>query len=206
MTVDERDVAAVLDCLRSGWLTMGPRIRELETLLAERLEVDEVVVVSSGTAAVQLACLAAGVQPGDRVGTGADISPWTPDAIRAAGGVPFALGGSGDAPQVAVNGDAATVIEDQGESLRRPGGDLSCHSMSGASPLSVGIGGYVATRDAERAALMRSLRSHAMTSGSWDRHRGHAESYDVVDIGFNYRLDEPRAALALARLARAHLS
>ena len=49
---------------------------------------------------------------------------------------------------------------------------------------------------------MRSLRSHAMTSATWDRHRGHAESYDVLDVGFNYRLDEPRAALALSRLPR----
>ena len=41
-----------------------------------------------------------------------------------------------------------------------------------------------------------------MTSGTWDRHRGHEDSYDVVDIGFNFRLDEPRAALGLSRLAR----
>ena len=41
-----------------------------------------------------------------------------------------------------------------------------------------------------------------MTSVTWDRHRGHADSYDVVDLGFNYRMDEPRAALALSRLPR----
>jgi dTDP-4-amino-4,6-dideoxygalactose transaminase len=40
-----------------------------------------------------------------------------------------------------------------------------------------------------------------MTSGTWDRHRGHEDSYDVVDVGFNFRLDEPRAALGLSRLA-----
>ena len=39
-----------------------------------------------------------------------------------------------------------------------------------------------------------------MTSGTWDRHRGHAASYDVVGLGFNYRMDEPRAALLSARL------
>ena len=47
---------------------------------------------------------------------------------------------------------------------------------------------------------MRSLRSHAMTSGTWDRHRGHAPGYDVVGVGYNYRMDEPRAALLTARL------
>ncbi len=63
-------------------------------------------------------------------------------------------------------------------------------------------------RDGERppmstcAARVRLLRSHAMTSSTWDRHRGHDPAYDVVDIGFNYRLDEPRAALGLSRLAR----
>jgi dTDP-4-amino-4,6-dideoxygalactose transaminase len=41
-----------------------------------------------------------------------------------------------------------------------------------------------------------------MTSSTWDRHRGHDPSYDVVDIGFNFRLDEPRAALGLSRLER----
>ena len=49
---------------------------------------------------------------------------------------------------------------------------------------------------------MRLLRSHALTSSTWDRHRGHDPAYDVVDVGFNYRLDEPRAALGLSRLGR----
>ena len=40
-----------------------------------------------------------------------------------------------------------------------------------------------------------------MTSVTWDRHRGHAETYDVTDLGFNYRIDEPRAAMAGAHLA-----
>jgi dTDP-4-amino-4,6-dideoxygalactose transaminase len=68
--------------------------------------------------------------------------------------------------------------------------------------LSVGEGGLVATDDDEIAARVRQLRSHAMTSTTWDRHRGHADSYDVLDIGFNYRMDELRAGLALARLSR----
>ena len=58
------------------------------------------------------------------------------------------------------------------------------------------------TADEELATTVRSLRSHAMTSGTWDRHPGHEDSYDVVDVGYNYRLDEPRAALGLARLPR----
>jgi dTDP-4-amino-4,6-dideoxygalactose transaminase len=68
--------------------------------------------------------------------------------------------------------------------------------------LAVGEGGMVVTDDDELAARMRLLRSHGMTTLTWDRHRGHASDYDVVAIGFNYRIDEPRAALARRRLAR----
>jgi dTDP-4-amino-4,6-dideoxygalactose transaminase len=68
--------------------------------------------------------------------------------------------------------------------------------------LAVGEGGAVVTDDDELAERMRLLRSHGMTTLTWDRHRGHASSYDVVALGFNYRIDEPRAALAGARLER----
>jgi dTDP-4-amino-4,6-dideoxygalactose transaminase len=68
--------------------------------------------------------------------------------------------------------------------------------------LAVGEGGMVVTDAPEIAARMRLLRSHGMTTLTWDRHRGHASGYDVVDLGFNYRLDEPRSALARRRLER----
>ena len=58
----------------------------------------------------------------------------------------------------------------------------------------------LATDDDGVAETVRSLRSHAMTTGTWDRHRGHQLSYDVVGLGYNYRLDEPRAALLISRL------
>jgi dTDP-4-amino-4,6-dideoxygalactose transaminase len=66
--------------------------------------------------------------------------------------------------------------------------------------LGCGEGGLLSTNDDGLAELARSLRSHAMTSGTWDRHRGHAAGYDVVGLGYNYRMDEPRAALLSARL------
>ena len=61
----------------------------------------------------------------------------------------------------------------------------------------------VVTDDDEIAAQVRLLRSHGMTSLTWDRHRGHASGYDVVELGFNYRIDEPRAAMASQRLSQA---
>jgi dTDP-4-amino-4,6-dideoxygalactose transaminase len=60
----------------------------------------------------------------------------------------------------------------------------------------------VTTADDERAERVRLLRSHALSSSTWDRHRGHDPAYDVIDVGYNYRLDEPRAALGLSRIAR----
>ena len=60
----------------------------------------------------------------------------------------------------------------------------------------------VVTDDDDLAARLRLLRSHGMTTLTWDRHRGHASTYDVVEVGFNYRLDEIRAALASVQLGR----
>jgi dTDP-4-amino-4,6-dideoxygalactose transaminase len=68
--------------------------------------------------------------------------------------------------------------------------------------LSCGEGGLLATDDDEVAALTRRLRSQGMTAGSWAKHTRASDSYDGVGLGFNYRLDEPRAALLLSRFAR----
>ena len=68
--------------------------------------------------------------------------------------------------------------------------------------LAVGEGGAIVTDDDDLDRRLRLLRSHGMTTLTWDRHRGHASGYDVVALGFNYRIDEPRAALAGARLER----
>ena len=68
--------------------------------------------------------------------------------------------------------------------------------------LAVGEGGLLATDDEKVAAYARSRRGHAMTSVTWDRHQGRRDHYDVIDLGFNYRIDEPRSALLLSRLAR----
>jgi dTDP-4-amino-4,6-dideoxygalactose transaminase len=81
-------------------------------------------------------------------------------------------------------------------------GAAAAFSFFSNKNLGIGEGGMVVTDDDEIAARIRLLRSHGMTTLSWDRHRGHATDYDVVALGFNYRIDEPRAALAERRLAR----
>jgi dTDP-4-amino-4,6-dideoxygalactose transaminase len=65
--------------------------------------------------------------------------------------------------------------------------------------LAVGEGGMVVVDDDEAAERIRLMRSHGMTTLTWDRHRGHASGYDVVMLGYNHRIDEPRAARAASR-------
>lgn len=79
-------------------------------------------------------------------------------------------------------------------------GDAGCFSFFSNKNLSTGEGGMVITDNPEIAERVRTLRSHGMTSLTWDRHKGHAYTYDVVDLGYNYRLDEIRSALGLVQL------
>ena len=68
--------------------------------------------------------------------------------------------------------------------------------------LGIGEGGALSTDDDEVARIARLLRSQAMTSGTMDRHGGQVATYDVTALGYNYRMDEPRAALLLSRFGR----
>jgi dTDP-4-amino-4,6-dideoxygalactose transaminase len=81
-------------------------------------------------------------------------------------------------------------------------GAIGCFSFFSNKNLPVGEGGMMVTDDDDLRERLRLLRSHGMTTLTWDRHRGHAHSYDVVTHGFNYRLDEIRAALGLVQLSR----
>ncbi|MEI7761119.1 MAG: DegT/DnrJ/EryC1/StrS family aminotransferase [Thermoleophilia bacterium] len=81
-------------------------------------------------------------------------------------------------------------------------GDAGCFSFFANKNMTTGEGGAVVFRRKEHADRARLLRSHAMTTLTWDRHRGHATSYDVLDVGFNYRIDEIRAALGVSQLAK----
>lgn len=86
--VDADDVDAVTAQLRDDWLTQGPTIAKFEAALCEITGAKHAVAVSSGTAALHLACLAAGVGPGD-VGLTSDITfVASANGIRYAGGTP----------------------------------------------------------------------------------------------------------------------
>ena len=100
------------------------------------------------------------------------------------------------------------VIEDSAHAIGVPFkekmlgtlGDVGCFSFFSNKNLVTGEGGMLITNRPELAEKAKRLRSHGMTSLTWDRHQGHAWNYDVVDLGYNYRIDEIRAAIGLEQL------
>ena len=81
-------------------------------------------------------------------------------------------------------------------------GDIGCFSFFSNKNMTTGEGGMIVTDDDELAGKIKVGRSHGMTTLTWDRHKGHSFSYDVVAPGYNYRLDEMRSALGLVQLAK----
>ena len=242
--LEEKHVEAVAATLRSGWLTMGPRIQEFEAEFSDHIGAPHAIAVSSCTSALHLAYLAAGIGPGDEVIVPGITFVASAAAVRYCGGTPvladivgqhdLSLNPAHVAELIGPKTKAICAVHYGGyaaplEELRRLADDhglaliedaahspeatpvgsdqkLGTFGLAGTFSffsnkiLSCGEGGLLATADDRVAELARSRRSHAMTSGTWDRHRGHAMGYDVVEVGYNYRLDEPRAALLSARL------
>jgi len=244
LRLEPEDVRAVMEVLESGWLTLGPRTHEFETAFASHLGVRHAVAVSSCTAALHLAYLAAGVGPGDEVIVPSLTFAATAAAVIYCGGTPvfadilgphdFGLDpddvehrigprtkavcavhfagypAAVDRLRALCDAHGLALIEDAAHapSADFEGRKLGAWGRAGAfsffsnKVLSCGEGGLLATDDDDVAALARSLRSHGMISGTRSGQTGETDSYDVVGLGFNYRLDEPRSALLLSRLAR----
>ena len=95
------------------------------------------------------------------------------------------------APGAAINGKAMGTW-----------GEIGCFSFFSNKNMTTGEGGMITTSSSPLAERMRKLRSHGMTTLTLDRHKGHAFSYDVVDLGYNYRMSELNAALGLCQLGR----
>jgi dTDP-4-amino-4,6-dideoxygalactose transaminase len=215
----ERDFAAYTGARHALAVANGTAALHLICAAAELGAGDEVVVPSMTFVATVNAIAYTGATP-----VFADIAgltePWLhPDAVDAVvtertkaimtmtyGGHP---GRTADLARLARE-RGLVLLEDAAHAAGSWLGDrhLGALGLAGAfsffsnKNLAVGEGGMVVTDDDAVAARMRLLRSHGMTTLTWDRHRGHASAYDVVDLGFNYRIDEPRAALARRRLER----
>ncbi len=81
-------------------------------------------------------------------------------------------------------------------------GDYGCFSFFTNKNLSVGEGGMLITKNKRLAIRAKEFRSHGMSALTLDRHRGRAISYDVSNIGLNYRIDEMRSAIGLVQLKK----
>lgn len=79
--------------------------------------------------------------------------------------------------------------------------DVGCFSFFGNKNLTCGEGGMVTTSSDKLAQKIKALRSHGMSSLTWDRYLGHQFSYDVTEVGFNYRIDDLRAAILRVQLS-----
>ena len=95
----------------------------------------------------------------------------------------------------------ALFTSHQGKILGRFG-KVGCFSFFSNKNATCGEGGALITDEDVLADRLRLLRSHGMTTLTLDRYKGRAFSYDVMEAGFNYRLDEIRAALMRAQLRK----
>lgn len=241
---DEREEVAVLDVLRSKWLTMGDRTTEFERAFREELGGGHVLAAANGTAALHLAVRAAGVGPGDEVIVPDLTFVATANAVLYEEATPVFADVVGEhdltidpddiADKITPRTKAIMVVHYAGypcrmdevlsvarehglavieDSAHSPGasyegqalgtlGDFGCFSFFSNKNLAAGEGGAIWCRDEEAAKRLRLMRSHGMTAQTLDRHKGHAWGYDVTELGYNYRLTEIEAALALVQLEK----
>jgi dTDP-4-amino-4,6-dideoxygalactose transaminase len=240
----QEEAVAVQQVVQSRWLTMGAVTQEFEQEFAAYVNAKHAIAVTNATAALHLACLVAGLKPGDEAVAPSLTFVATANAVRYTGATPvFAdieseewlnlspesveasitprtrailvvhYGGYAcDMPSILdiARRRGLMVIEDAAHAIgseldgKRLGnwGDVGCYSFFSNKNMTTGEGGMLTTNDDGLADRLRLLRSHGMTSLSWDRYKGHAWSYDVVDLGYNYRIDEIRSALGRTQLAK----
>jgi dTDP-4-amino-4,6-dideoxygalactose transaminase len=244
LTFDAEEESAVLEVLRSRWLSSGAVTQEFEREFAGFVGAKHAVAVSNCTAALHLALASLDLGPGDEVVVPSLTFVATVNAIRYTGATPvFADVASLDdwvvSPEEIRNRitprtraivpmhyagfpcdmvEIGNIAREHGlriveDAAHGPGswlgnrhigtfGDIGCFSFFANKNMTTGEGGMAVTDDAELAERMRRLRSHGMTTMSWERDRGHAFLYDVVALGFNFRFDEMRAALGRVQLRK----
>ncbi len=261
-TIDDDDVASVVEVLRSDYLTTGPVGAEMETAFRAATGSHHAVSCSSGTAALHLAALALGLGEGDWaivpsltfvatanamrfVGADVifcDVDPdtglMTPETLEVAlvaarsAGVwvkavfPVQLNGQccdmaairqiSQDKGIAVVEDACHTLGGRDMEGARVGAcshsDMACFSLHPVKVITAGEGGVVTTNDMELAGKLEALRNHGIQREpgtfsnaelAFDEY-GAANPwyYEMPEIGFNYRLSDIHAALALSQIAK----
>ena len=247
-SLDDADIQAVVEVLKSDWLTTGPKVGEFEERFAAWVGARHAVSFSSGTAALHGAAFAAGLEAGDEAITTpmtfcatancilyqgatpvfADVSPDTlnldPKEVSKKGsartkaifavdyaGHPAALDELGQLAETQVpQGRSPLLVEDACHGLgaeyrgKRVGGiaDMTVFSFHPVKHLTTGEGGMVTTNDARLAETLRRFRNHGISSEARQRQEAGQWFYEMVLLGFNYRLTEIACALGLSQLER----
>lgn len=240
-SIGEEDIEAVVDVLRSDWLTTGPKVAEFEEAFAAWVGAKYAVSFSSGTAALHGAAFAARLKPGDEAITTpmtfaatancalyqgatpvfADVSPDTlnldPDQFaaritpRTRAVLPVDYAGHPadlDAIHELADERGCIVIEDACHALgaeyrqRRTGSiaHMTVFSFHPVKHLTTGEGGMVTTDRVDFAETLRRFRNHGISSEARQRQTDNKWHYEMVLLGFNYRLTDIACALGLSQL------
>jgi len=242
-SLDQQDIQAVVEVLRSDWLTTGPKVAEFEERFAEWVGAKHAVSFSSGTAALHGAAFTAGLGPRDEAITTPLTFCATANCVVYQGATPVFADVSADT----LNLDPARVsekitkqtkaviavdyaghpsdldelrakaqrhrlifIEDACHALgaeyrgKRVGSlaDMTIFSFHPVKHLTTGEGGMVTTQDAKLAETLRRFRNHGISSEARQRQQSGQWFYEMVLLGFNYRLTDVACALGLNQLDR----
>ena len=242
-SIDDDDIQAVVEVLRSPWLTTGPRVSDFEEAFAARVGAACAVSFSSGTAALHAAAFAAGLREGDEAVTSPMTFAATANCVLYQGATPVFVDVSHDTlnldpqlvadritsrtkailpvdyaghpadldPLVAIaRRHGLVVIEDACHALGaeyrgRPVGsmaDMTVFSFHPVKHMTTGEGGMVTTNHADYAETLRRFRNHGISSDARQRQSTGQWHYEMVLLGFNYRLTDLACALGLSQLKK----
>jgi perosamine synthetase len=231
--IEKEEIDAVNQVLKSGQLAQGPKVAELEAAFAKYCGTKYAVAVNSGTAALHAALHVLGIGPGDEVITVPYTFMATFNSILMVGATPVLVdieptgfnidvskvekaitpktkaimpvhlyGQPCDFDELKALADkhGIKIVEDACQAVgadyknKRAGslGDLGCFSLYATKNIMCGEGGVVTTNDEEYAAAMKRFRQHGMSA-----------QYEYVDIGYNYRMTDLQAAIAVEQLKKA---
>jgi len=252
-TIDEDDIKAVIEVLRSDWLTTGPKVAEFEQAVADYVGAKYAVAVNSGTAALHAAMYAIDIKLGNEVivppmtfaatancviyqgGTPvfADVDPGTllldpvkveekiTENTKAIIGVDYAgqpcdwdrLREIADKHELRLVADGCHALGAEYKG-RKVGtlADMTIFSFHPVKHITTGEGGMITTDDPELAGRMRLFRTHGITrdpkcfsspaSGLRPPVSDSSWFYEMVDLGYNYRITDFQCALGISQLKK----
>jgi len=242
-SIDDEDIRAVIEVLKSDWITTGPLIEKFENAFALAVDAPYAVALSSGTAALHAAMFAIGIAPGDEVIVPAMTFAATANCIVYQGGAPVFADVTPDnllidpedvekkitsktkaiisvdytghpcnydrLKTIARNKDLF-LVEDACHALgadyrgRKVGSlaDLTAFSFHPVKHITTGEGGMVTTGDPDMAARARIFRNHGITTDQRQRSEQGTWYYEMVELGYNYRITDFQCALGLSQLRK----